>query len=131
MFFSERIMLKQIDIDLSCGVYTFDSLGATGKTYLKKLLKYESDYNTDILAVSVEERDIEVKLEEVVNGITNPRLIMIDRYGVNAAVLKHYVTAIDVTDKVILLDAKDSCDVPRGVLRCQIELTPQGINIFR
>lgn len=130
MLFSKLINQKQVTVDLPYGVYTFDENGATGKTYLKKLLEEDSKFNNDILALDIRDVDIEVRLQEVVDRKTDPTLIIIDRYGVNAEVLKYYVGLINAKNKVILLDAKSTSEVPRGTSVCQIELVPGGIRVY-
>lgn len=95
-----------IDIDLSNGVYALDDDGATGKSYLYKLLLAYSRINQKVLALSYNANWNVNNYVKVLNQ-NKYQLVILDRYDMYCSVEISKVLYAMEEDVVVLVDVKD------------------------
>lgn len=99
--------IDDISIDLSKlekGVYYLGSYGATGKSYLYKLLNSLKEDNQDILALTYDKyRDNNILLDILYRF--NGQYIMLDK--LDLYITQGIIDFLKSTDKIVLIDLKN------------------------
>ena len=124
MLYFNQLRTK-VRINLDVGIYQFFSYSATGKTYLYDVLRDYQLYGLPVVAITYDPLN-HTRLTDLIKPDT--RLIMLDRYdmyyGEYAGVLKR------LADKcIILIDSKEPLEFGEYALYCDINITPNEIEV--
>ena len=99
-----------IDIELDNGVYVYGNEGASGKTYLAKLLKRYRELGEPVAACDYSDFCNGVSLDEMLaNGY---KLVAIDRYDMYSSKELNSIIEKYRKDSIILVDCKVDANLP-------------------
>lgn len=115
----------KVKIDLDVGIYQFFSYSATGKTYLYNVLRDYQLYGSPVATITYDPLNY-TKLTDMIKSDT--KLIMLDRYDM------YYGEYADVLERladkcIILIDSKEPLEFGEYALYCDINITPNEIEV--
>lgn len=121
--FKDRIYGVNISIELENGVYGFDTMSATGKTRLCKLLRELEASKGEVIGYTFNDKKLGIDLRNQVAKL-NPKVIMLDRLDMYP---EEFMQDIQEWGKnaIVLLDYKGSADFHEDW--CDIEMTADSI----
>ena len=123
--YKNRIYCVDISIELENGVYGIDTMSATGKSRLFKLLREAEKKNRDVIGYTFEDKNLGIDLRSQVKKL-NPKVIMLDRLDMYP---EEFMQDIQEWGKnaIVLLDYKGSANFNEDW--CDIEMTATSIEV--
>ena len=118
---------KKIDIDLNNGIYIFDKVSGSGKTYLFNILSKITS-TTDFLCITYTNHSFIEDLKSLCNR-RNTKLLFLDRYDLYCDKFKEDIMSLS-KDITVILDLKNiPNDIYINSSSCYIELTKDCIKV--
>lgn len=117
-----------IEIGLLNGVYYFKIHSGVGKSRLAKLLKSYSLDGDDVVSYTYTDKALGIPLNHFINKVTNPRLLLLDRYDLYNGDFKEEIEEFAKTG-VVLIDIKGPTDI--RCCECVLTMTNNTIEVRR
>lgn len=123
--YKNRIYGVDISIELENGIYGFNTMSATGKTRLCKLLREVEKKNGDVIGYTFEDKNLGIDLRSQVKKL-NPKVIILDRLDMYP---EEFMQDIQEWGKtaIVLLDYKGSANFNEDW--CYIKMTSSSIEV--
>lgn len=119
----------EIKICLDNGIYEFDNNSATGKTRLCKELKELQKLNEPVIGYTYGDDKLGIDLSKVIE-IVKPKVVLLDRYDMYNNMF-HDEMIEWAKDSIVLIDCKDFLDIDYDTGWCDIEMSPEKIEVVQ
>lgn len=121
--------IRKIDIQLDSGIYIFEYMSATGKTFLSKLLHQYRTIGEPVASYTYADFCIDTKLENIlVPG--RYKVVVIDRYDMYHSEEFEQLMYKCAKDTIILVDCKDPRNRPLYDDIVTIEIEKEWIRVY-